>query len=608
MPLGPVFNAELMTTARRSRYYILRFVYGLLVLVQIYSVYNTWSWRLNRGDRQLSIREMSQFAVTIFSSFAFLQAAVVLLLTPALVGGTIADERQRKTLHYLLTSQLSGGEIVLGKLAARLLQLGVFVAMGLPVVSLIGLFGGVDPLLIAATYGGTATSMYFLATMSILVSVRSRSPRDAVASLYLLGIAWLLNPVLLASFTSLRAGWWLAISPWIWPVLEWVAISSPLYLIPGLPIGGKAPLYESTLWVMGMQVVYGTIMATLAAFQLRPAFRKIEDRGTTRFAWVRKLTAKRSWLSRPACGDDGMLWKERHVSRTGGMAKATSLIFGLLLFGLMIWSGYYFVEPVVIDILANGWSDLNSSARRDLHGFIIGVSVAIYVIWSLGLASAAASGVTSEREGDTWLSLTATPLSGQEILRAKMIGAAWSLRILVYLLLTVWAIGLVLGVLHPIGVIFCAAEFALFSWFTIALGTTISLRSRNSTRALAGTVLTLMIVNGGYLFCCIPFRANTPLILIGCSPAIFGGSLFNYDMLGNLLTGSSRRMYGPDTAETIMAGVLCVIGYAIAAAALTAYCFSAFDAVVERPDRFAQPTFRPPAKPKPKSGSPGVLE
>ena len=83
-------------------------------------------------------------ARTIFVTFAVVQAVVVLLLTPALVGGAIADERQRKTLHYLLTSELSSVEIVMGKLAARLLQVGVLVALGLPVVSLIGLFGGVD--------------------------------------------------------------------------------------------------------------------------------------------------------------------------------------------------------------------------------------------------------------------------------------------------------------------------------------------------------------------------------------------------------------------------------------------------------------------------------
>ena len=42
MILGPVFRSELMRTARRRRYYILRFVYGAILLVLF--------WNALRGD------------------------------------------------------------------------------------------------------------------------------------------------------------------------------------------------------------------------------------------------------------------------------------------------------------------------------------------------------------------------------------------------------------------------------------------------------------------------------------------------------------------------------------------------------------------------------
>ena len=106
MPLGPVFNAELLTTARRARYYVIRFLYGLIILFQIYLSYQSNTWRFGSGQGQLRISDMADFGQEIFITFAIVQAVVVVLLTPALVGGTIADERQRKTLHYLLTSQL----------------------------------------------------------------------------------------------------------------------------------------------------------------------------------------------------------------------------------------------------------------------------------------------------------------------------------------------------------------------------------------------------------------------------------------------------------------------------------------------------------------------
>ena len=53
----------------------------------------------------------------------------------------IADEKQRKTMHYLMASRLSSGEIVLDKLVARLLHVGVFIQLVGAVWGLRG-FGG----------------------------------------------------------------------------------------------------------------------------------------------------------------------------------------------------------------------------------------------------------------------------------------------------------------------------------------------------------------------------------------------------------------------------------------------------------------------------------
>ena len=69
----------------------------------------------------------------------------MLLLTPALVAGVIADEKQRKTLHYLMASRLSSAEIVLGKLLVRMLYVTVLLGVSLPVLSLLVLLGGIDP-------------------------------------------------------------------------------------------------------------------------------------------------------------------------------------------------------------------------------------------------------------------------------------------------------------------------------------------------------------------------------------------------------------------------------------------------------------------------------
>ena len=107
MLLGPVFHAELITTARRARYYVVRTLYGLIILFQIYLSYQANSWRFGAARASSRSARWPISASRSSPSFAILQAVVMLFLTPALVGGTIAEERQRKTLHYLLTSRLA---------------------------------------------------------------------------------------------------------------------------------------------------------------------------------------------------------------------------------------------------------------------------------------------------------------------------------------------------------------------------------------------------------------------------------------------------------------------------------------------------------------------
>jgi len=574
MLLGPVFHAELVTTARRARYYVIRFLYGLIILFQVYLSYQSNAWRFGDGRGQMRIGQMADFGASIFATFAILQAVVVILLTPALVGGTIADERQRKTLHYLLTSELNSVEIVLGKLAARLLHVGVLVAVGLPVVCLIGLFGGIDFELLLLSYAGTLTTVFFLATLSILVSVGSRRPREAISLLYTIELAWLVLPTLVVATMAFWPAPWPSIAPWVVPGLRWVAVSSPVYLTTPASWSVAGGPQAVGLEMMAVQLLCGLGFLILAAIRLRPASRNDGEGGR---GWRARLAGKRHWLPRPECGDDAMLWKEKYVARTGALTKAVMTLVALGLIGLLIYLGFGSAVGAFDEVRRDGYGTVGP-ARSDLNEILRFTCTAIFVLWSLGVASGAASGLTSEREEDTWLTLTSTPMGGDEILRAKMIGPVWALRHLAYFQFTLWGLGGVAGAVHPLGLVASAAEFAVFTWFLTALGTFFSLRSKNSTRALAATIALLIFSNGGYLFCCIPFRLDTPAVIAGSTPAIVAVSLASYIDFRNT---SSHQ-----TSELIAGCILGVLAYAVAAAGLTAASFVGFDAVVDRPDRF----------------------
>jgi ABC-type Na+ efflux pump permease subunit len=278
-----------------------------------------------------------------------------------------------------------------------------------------------------------------------------------------------------------------------------------------------------------------------------------------------------------------MLWKERYVSRTSGVLKITVGLVFVIIVIILGYATYQFAAPAFVELWEHGYTA--SGAYSDRSGFNVylrGMTITLYIAWVLGIASAASAGVVSEREADTWTSLTATPLGGEEILRAKMFGATWGTRTLGLLLLVLWLLGLASGAVHPLGFAAASIVTAVFIGYVAALGTFLSLISRTSARAQAATMAILMITNWAYLLCCIPMRVDdTALMLVGVTPVIEGGSLLSYEDI-------SRMFNSPDRArvwEALLAGFLSAGLHGAAALILTWRSFATFDAKIDRPHR-----------------------
>src|SRR5688572_21378571 len=192
MLAGPIFSLETVTSARRPRYFVVRVLYAIALLVALCSVYSMWS----TFERDLSYRDFAEFGAAFFNSFAALQLLIVVGLGPGLVAGTIAQERERRTIEYLFATDLSNSEIVLGKLAARLLLLFYLVLVGLPILSIAMLLGGISPTRLALVFLMTASSMLMITGLSMAVSVWTPRARDAITRTYLLVLALLVLPPL----------------------------------------------------------------------------------------------------------------------------------------------------------------------------------------------------------------------------------------------------------------------------------------------------------------------------------------------------------------------------------------------------------------------------
>jgi ABC-type transport system involved in multi-copper enzyme maturation permease subunit len=526
---GPVFNFELMATARRGRFYLIRAFYAAVLFVILWAVHSTWT---SETGGELTSRMVSWFAISTFCAITIGQEILVLVLTPALVAGVIADEKQRKTLHYLMASRLSSAEIVLGKLLVRMLYVTVLLGVSLPVLSLLVLMGGVDPWLVLLSCGATLSTGWFLASLSIWVSTIARRVREAFFIAFGLECLWLFAPFLLRTISI--PAWSLFDQTTQW-LAEWVGASSPIDVgqkliysiaISGGMTGSKTQI-ELVAWMMGLQLAAGLVLSLAASCQLRPIFRRQGSEGGVGvkpfLSFRRKRRAGREatdmpgyplvceprsapstprrWRlwHRPTLGDRPMLWKELYTGRPGGLARLVGLLLTAIGGGLLAYNTHWMATLAIREI----W-DFGNAPRTDYTAwahrtafmwFLHAVEPLIYIIGILGVAGAAAASFTSEHEEDTWVSLTATDLTGREIVFAKMIGAMKRGRVFGGVVVFLAALGAALGSISPLSIPLLILGMGVYAWAAAALGLWISLQLRATWRAQFLTMACLLLIN-----------------------------------------------------------------------------------------------------------------
>jgi len=419
----------------------------------------------------------------------------------------------------------------------------------------------------------------FLAALAILISTFARRSREASAQVYILELAWLFGPSLVARLMATPGLSWLdPLYVWVKPVNDLLLWSSPLAL--NEPYARAAPL-GACLWMVGLQLGSSVVFVLLAIVALRPIVRR-DGEGGRRAGGMAMARWGRRFLPRPAVGDDPMLWKERYAPRTRGVIKLLVGFVFVIGSAILAYTTCLFAAPAFVELWHHGYSAAEAyGARRAFNYELRLVCTLLYVAWCLGVAGVAATGVVGEREEDTWTSLIATPMDGDEILRAKMFGAVWGTRWFGLPLLVLWLLGLASGAVHPIGFVAIAVETAVFVWFVAALGVSLSLTSNSSARAQTATMAILVTLNGFYMLCCIPLHPDTMFCMAGVTPLIEAISLLSYESI-------SWFYDKPNSAQETEALLTCLMGvvlYAAAALYLSTQAFVSFDTRVDRPRR-----------------------
>lgn len=171
--IGPLYREELHRLGRRNAVYAVRVVMAGLLLAAV---------AVNHpGDgATVGIKAQAAFAADMLVALAGVQLVAIWFLTPLFAAAVLTEEREKKTLDLLLTTPLTGREVVLGKLLARLTFVGAALLAGLPVMAGLQVFGGVTAGAVAVTYLGLFANLWSVGGMAAGIAASQRTYRAAL--------------------------------------------------------------------------------------------------------------------------------------------------------------------------------------------------------------------------------------------------------------------------------------------------------------------------------------------------------------------------------------------------------------------------------------------
>lgn len=582
MLLGPVFSFELLTASRRVRYFAVRGTYAVFLAAALFLVWfsvfhGSYSYYSSTQGNVIALA--ANFMSGFFWTFSIMQLLAAVTLGPAVAAGTIAVERERRTIEYLFTANLSNAEIVLSKLGARFLQIVFILLAGMPILAVAMLQGGIAPEALAAVYVVTLSTVVVVASLSIAVSVRSAQARDAVTRAYLVLLMLLIVPMVAAGLkmsSTINAAWYDVLMEWL---VEPLLTGNPFWMLSSIVYGASGSSMAAGWSAVGELVRNQMVLAFVCAAYAVWAVRRVHVRamGVSKSRHQLRLLPR----LRPGLRNDPMLWKELFAasasSRLGMIGRIAVYLLVACVMGPMI---YEFVETLPKSYTTLQSDQINWEVRNYLQATaMIGAGLCC----GLGIfaAARAACSITAEKERDCWQSLLGTPLTGTEIVRAKVLGSVYAMRYLFAVLFVIWGMAVVISPDYMLSLPFTLYTLLVIVFSAVSLGVLFSLRMKSSLWSMAATLGVCFVVGGGYMFCCMPFFivASGPgddalaLTLAPCIPFLLAAPGMFY------VEGISTN-----EGEIIAAYVLGTFGYTITAGVLFTAACSTFDRFAGRTD------------------------
>ncbi len=395
--LGPVFASEWRMASRRWHTYALRSLTVLLLLGLMTPVWYSWS--------EATTARRAEMNKVFYGWAAMIILGLVGLAAPAATAGAICQDKARGSLTLLFVTELSDAEIVLGKLAARLVPVLGMILCVAPVLVLGTVFGGVAPVALVEVLLVVLSCAVFGCSLALAMSVWGRKTHEVLMATYVFGILYLLAaPIYSGLQAMLPAAWQSSWLPSFWGVLRY----NPIFLV--LAATGGSPPIPVTLGTyatfLGMGLAASAGLVAVATWRVRAVVIRQLGRGPRAPRTGRLgLLARRAWPG-PSLDRNPVLWRECRWRRPSRWGLAVWGIYVLLCVGF----GGFAIAGM---IHGDRWG-------RELGAGVNGLQAGAGLLL---LSASAATSLAEERQRGGLDVLMATPLSTREIVWGKWRGA-----------------------------------------------------------------------------------------------------------------------------------------------------------------------------------------
>ncbi|UYV13657.1 MAG: ABC transporter permease subunit [Phycisphaera sp.] len=483
---GSIFQREVRALGRRRMPYWVRSGYTLLLIGIVTIVFlSLWNPEYVAGAGQATVLE--ELAPYILRTVAVVQMVALALIAPVLTAGAISDEKRQRTLATLLATPLTSRDIILGKLGARTVQLGILALVPMPLLLALRVFGGVEA---EAIFASTALSLalgMLGASLALMFSIWHRRTPSVV-------------------FFALCSTAVLAFLPWLGMMatelstdpdpdnffFKCIAPAAMVVVLAPEDVGSPTVADVRQYWLssVGYLTLASIGVVLFSVFILRGVLKR-EAAGTASNTVFTRLVApgveapkvEQEGPPRDArkIGDRPVLWRELRQNAIGG-GKRTVMAFALGIAILLL---------------------LYATAGLDHPG----ITATMLFIAALGLTAQAAlstpAAITAERDAGSWSVLLTTPVRPWQIVLGKTLGSMRRLWLLPAIVGFHLAIVMAAGWFHPIGALHGALLIGALVFMLASTGVCLGLVCRRG--------VTASVLNMGYpliLFLAFPIIAQ----------------------------------------------------------------------------------------------------